>query len=207
MDGFYINLVHRVDRKQHIEHMMKTHSFFKNIERMDAILNQRGDIGCAMSHIKCLTGLLTRKKDFYMIIEDDFVILDQAKFASFTNEFEKIKDSDDWDVLTLTPRGDTKVVNYINSFHRIENNQTATGYIVKHRFVETLLKCFKEGVAGLIRNGHPNLYALDQCWKPLQTKSNFVYYKDVFAGQMPGYSDIEKRNVNYNSRFLDQTKF
>jgi GR25 family glycosyltransferase involved in LPS biosynthesis len=207
MDGFYINLLHRLDRKQHVETTLLAHPFFKNIERMDAVLNERGDIGCTMSHVKCLTELLTRNKEAYLIIEDDFVILDQDKFDSFANEFEKIKDRDDWDVLTLTPRGDTKLVNYIDNFHRIENNQTTTGYIVKHRFVETLLDYFKRGLVKLMNNEKPGLYALDQCWKPLQKKSNFVYYKHVFAGQLPGYSDIEQKNVNYNSRFLNQPRF
>ena len=207
MDGFYINLNHRTDRRQHIETLIQTHPFFKNIERMEAICNERGDIGCSMSHIKCLTDLLHKNKDYYLIIEDDFFILNETNFTNFVDEFEVIKDSAEWDVLTLTPRGDTKVKNYLSSFNRVENNQTATGYIVKHRFIETLLTYFKKGVSKLMNGGKPGRNALDQCWKPLQKISNFIYYQHIFAGQRPGHSDIEQTYVDYNRRFIEQPNY
>lgn len=207
MEGFYINLNHRTDRKQHIETLIQTHPFFKNIERMEAICNERGDIGCSMSHIKCLTDLLQKNKDYYLILEDDFFILNETNFTNFVDEFDDIKDSDEWDVLTLTPRGYTKVKNYLFNFNRVENNQTATGYIVKHRFIETLLTYFKKGVSKLMNGGKPGRNALDQCWKPLQKISNFIYYQHIFAGQRPGHSDIEQTYVDYNRRFIEQPKY
>jgi GR25 family glycosyltransferase involved in LPS biosynthesis len=207
MDGFYINLIHRTDRKQHIETLIQTHSFFKNIERMEAIYNERGDIGCSLSHIKCLTDLLQKNKDYYIILEDDFFILNETNFTNFVDEFDRIKDSDEWDVLTLTPRGDTKIKNYLFDFNRIVNTQTTTGYIVKHRFIETLLTHFKKGLSKLMNGGKPGTNALDQCWKPLQKNSNFIYYTHIFAGQLPGHSDIEQTYVDYNRRFIEQLNY
>ena len=174
---------------------------------MEAICNERGDIGCSMSHIKCLTDLLQKNKDYYLILEDDFFILNETNFNNFVDEFEVIKDSAEWDVLTLTPRGDTKIKNYLSSFNRVENNQTATGYIVKHRFIETLLTYFKKGVSKLMNGGKPGRNALDQCWKPLQKISNFIYYTHIFAGQRPGHSDIEQTYVDYNRRFIEQPNY
>ena len=207
MKGFYINLDTRTDRKNHIENSIKKLPFFENIERFSAIKNLRGDIGCSMSHIRCLSMLLEKDEEYYMIIEDDFCILEKSYFDSFVKDFNNIKDSNDWDIITLTPRGNTKIKNYLSDFHRIEENQTATGYIIKHKFIKTLLEVYKEGILGLMNNKDPNKYALDQCWKPLQEKSNFIYYKNIFGGQLPGYSDIEKRNVNYNQRFVMQNAF
>ena len=207
MNGFYINLNHRTDRKQHIETLIQMHPFFKNIERMDAICNERGDIGCSLSHIKCLTDLLQKNKKYYLILEDDFFILNETNFKNFVDEFELIKHSNEWDVLTLTPRGDTIINNYLLNFNRIVNNQTATGYIVKHRFIETLLTYFNNGLSELMKNGNPDRNALDQCWKPLQQISTFIYYKHIFAGQKPGHSDIEHRYVDYNRRFIEQSNY
>ena len=45
MNGFYINLKHRADRREHIEKMKDKFEIFKNVERMDAILHERGEIG------------------------------------------------------------------------------------------------------------------------------------------------------------------
>ena len=207
MNGYYINLSHRTDRKTHIENLKQKYTFFQNIERFDAILNKRGDIGCSLSHIHCLTQLLNQNKDYYLIMEDDFFIMNDVDFQNFEANFQLIKDNDDWDVLTLTPRGDTIIKNYLLDFNKIVNNQTATCYIVKHNFIEKLLSYFKKGVSGLMNNEDPNINALDQCWKPLQHIHNFIYYKSIFAGQMQGYSDIEKKNVNYNERFIQQINY
>lgn len=207
MDGFYINLNRRADRREHIETLIQTHPFFKNIERMEAICNERGDIGCSLSHIKCLTDLLQKNKAYYLILEDDFCILNETNFKNFECEFDLIKDSAEWDVLTLTPRGDTKIKNYLFNFNRIINNQTTTGYIVKHRFIETLLTHFKKGLSKLMNGGKPGTNALDQCWKPLQKNSNFIYYNHIFAGQLPGHSDIEQTYVDYNRRFIEQPNY
>jgi hypothetical protein len=35
----------------------------------------------------------------------------------------------------------------------------------------------------------------------------FYYYKDIFAGQLIGWSNIEKRYVDYNDRFIKQNLF
>ena len=207
MKGFCINLDSRTDRKCHIENSIKNLPFFENIERFSAITNSRGDIGCSMSHIRCLSMLLEKDEEYYMIIEDDFCILEKSYFDSFVKDFINIKDSNDWDIITLTPRGNTKIKNYLNDFHRIEETQTTTGYIIKHKFIKTLLEVYREGILGLMNNKDPNKYSLDQCWKPLQKKSNFIYYKNIFGGQLPGYSDIQKRNVNYNERFVMQNTF
>jgi hypothetical protein len=55
--------------------------------------------------------------------------------------------------------------------------------------------------------GKPGTNALDQCWKPLQKNSNFIYYTHIFAGQLPGHSDIEQTYVDYNRRFIEQPNY
>ena len=93
------------------------------------------------------------------------------------------------------------------NFHRIIDNQTTTGYIIKHNFISTLLPVFEASVSKLKNGGDPNTWALDSCWKPLQLTRQFWYHNDIFAGQLPGYSDIEKRQVNYNKRFVMQNLY
>jgi glycosyl transferase, family 25 len=207
VEGYYINLNHRTDRKEHMEQLKHTHPFFKNIERMEAVVNKRGDIGCSLSHIKCLNELLKRNKECYLIMEDDFCILNEDNFNGFMLGFDKIKNDTNWDIITLTPRGDTIVKNYNQGFHKIINTQTTTGYIIKHNFIKRLLEVYNKGVEQLMENGAPGLYSLDQCWKPLQLESNFIYYENIYGGQLPSYSDIEKIVVDYNKRFIEQYKY
>tara|TARA_B110000259_G_scaffold164860_1_gene191239 strand:+ start:1609 stop:2229 length:621 start_codon:yes stop_codon:yes gene_type:complete len=204
MLGYYINLNNRIDRKTHVEKLKKEVSLFKNIERMEACYHQRGDIGCSLSHIKCLNMLLKKQEPYYLIMEDDFCILNSDNFKSFEKEFQTIKNYNNWDLLLLTPRGDIVKKNYISNFNKIINNQTTTGYIVKHNMIEILLENFKESVIHLTNNEDTNSWALDQCWKTLQLKHNFIYYNKIFGGQLPGFSNIENKKVDYNQRFIEQ---
>lgn len=207
MEGYYINLNHRIDRNNHIIDLKNKNPFFSNIERLEAIYNKNGAIGCALSHIRGLTELSKKNKHCYIIIEDDFYIFDDDKFNNFVEEFEKIQYDDDWDVITLTPRGKTEQKNYINTFHKIIENQTTSAYIIKHFFLEKLLTTFKNGTLMLMKGENPNFYALDQCWKPLQLESNFIYFEKIFGGQLISFSDIEKKTVDYNNRFKNQINY
>jgi glycosyl transferase family 25 len=212
--GYYINLDERKDRAHHFEILKAQYVFFKNVERIQAIRNDNGAIGCGFSHIKALNKCLESNDEYMMIFEDDFCILDDKHYDEFVKHFENIRNEKEWDIIVLTPRGDAKH-NYgdinarlkmnSNHFHEIVNNQTATGYIIKRTFIPILINSFKKSVEGLLEKLNPDIYAIDQYWKPLQNKHHFYYFKKVFAGQLIGYSSIEKRLVNYNQRFLSQS--
>jgi len=206
MEGYYINLDSRIDRNEHMK-QVTSHSFFKNIKRMNAISHNNGAVGCSLSHIECLKQLSILKQKYYMVLEDDFCILNEHNFHQFITEFEKIKDKDGWDMIVLTPRGITTTRDIECNFHRIIENQTTTGYIIKHSFVKQLLPVYENSISKLENGGDPNKWALDSCWKPMQQIANFWYFKHIYAGQLPSYSDIEKRMVDYNQRFLLQTNY
>jgi GR25 family glycosyltransferase involved in LPS biosynthesis len=213
MNGFYINLPYRGDRREHFEKLQKDFPFFKNIKRMDAIYSKESAAGCCSSHINCLTECLKLTDKYYLIMEDDFFVFNKVHFYNFVKEFEKIKNDNDWDIITLTPRGTTDKKYFKPKFHKIIDTQTATGYIIKHEFIKQLLPVWKNGLKGLIKGFVPkfhdeaNPYCTDQCWKPLQLKSNWLYFHEIFAGQLPSYSDIEKKVVDYNRRFIEQNKY
>jgi GR25 family glycosyltransferase involved in LPS biosynthesis len=202
MKGFYINLEHRTDRRQHIEKLIECTGLFSNIERMNACVGTRGDIACGMSHIKCLNQLSEFNEPYYIILEDDFMILNTDLYKEFEEAFDKIKDQE-WDVIVLTPLGKDIQRNYYPNFHRICDTQTTTGYILKHHMVDEFKTIFRLGVSHLLQNHSPNLWSIDQVWKQIQHNKIFLFYNKCFAGQLPGYSDIEKRMVNYNRPFLD----
>jgi len=209
ISGYYINLNHRLDRKEHIENIIKNNLFFSNVNRMEGVLNDRGMIGCCLSHIKCLEKLLNKNENYYLVLEDDFTILDQKKFDNFVNDFEKIK-KDNWDVITLTPYGKTEQKNFLPNFNKIIDNQTATGYIIKHSFAKLYLVILKKSYAkmikGMSKKGKKGeeLLVNDQCWKPLQKKYIFLYYKEIFGSQLKSFSDIEKKSVDYTTCFTSQ---
>jgi GR25 family glycosyltransferase involved in LPS biosynthesis len=206
LKGFYINLDERVDRMKHFENLKVKYDFFKNIKRLSAIKHKNGAIGCGMSHIEALTKLLEcadDSDDYFMICEDDLCILNDNNYNKFINDFDNIKDKK-WDIIVITPSGDKMPDLPNHNFYRIHNNQTTTAYIIKKTFIPILISNFRQSVTALINGGHPNTYAIDQWWKQLQNQYTFYYYKDIYAGQLVGYSNIENKHINYNDRFIRQ---
>ncbi len=199
MKGFYINLHHRIDRLILMTKIKRKYPFFNQVKRFKAIYHKNGRLGCALSH--CLSLQRIKKEypneKYYLIMEDDIIIF-QNHFNQFKNTFAKIENSDEWDVILLTTRGHkVKGAKSMEEygFHKYVNSLTATGYIVKNKMVDVLIKNFKECIKMLAKGNRDT--ALDVHWHHLQHSHNFYYYHKKFASQMPGYSDIENNYVNY----------
>ena len=141
----------------------------------------------------------------FFVCEDDLTILNKDHLLTFISSLNV---NDDWDLITLTPRGNTmKGQELPNDFLRIYNNQTTSGYIIKKAFIPQLIKNLQNAVNGLEKGGDLVTYSIDQYWKRLQTKYKCYYFKHIFAGQWPGYSESEKRDVEYNKRFTEQNNY
>ena len=103
MDGFYINLKHDEKRKNHMENLKNKYDFFKKIQREEAVYHKNGATGCYLSHINCLKKLENIDGDYFLILEDDFCILNENNFNDFVENFESIKNNNNWSMLILTP--------------------------------------------------------------------------------------------------------
>jgi GR25 family glycosyltransferase involved in LPS biosynthesis len=73
---FYINLDKRKDRRKHMENILKGYDY----ERVSAIEDEDGYIGCAKSHILCLKMAKQRNLDKVIILEDDFMFYKNNNF-------------------------------------------------------------------------------------------------------------------------------
>ena len=206
INGFYINLDERKDRYNHFEKLKRHNLFLKNINRFSAIKNSNGALGCTMSHYNALKIAYEKYKndECIVIFEDDFCILNENIFNDFINDFELIKNNKDWSIITFTRRSGTYYGKYDNKFNYIKGTQTMSGYIIKTIFIQSLINKLEIGITNM-KNGlseHNN--TCDQIWKSLQNENNFIYYNNVFAGQLPSYSNLEKCVVNYNSHFINE---
>lgn len=213
MEGLYINLDKRTDRREHFEkNIIQKYPFFSNITRMSAIEHQNGNIGRIYSHIKALETLSSIQTPYVAILEDDFMIFNEEEehLHNFFQDFEKIKHSDKWKVIPLTPRGITVIEKNEmtqNGFKRIRANETTTGYIIKKEMIPILLDTLRDSVYLQLNNTDISTSSMDQYWKPLQVKYHFYYYLKIFGGQLPGWSNIENRMIDYNDRFRKQPEY
>jgi hypothetical protein len=191
---FYINMIHRVDRKNLILKEFDKIGISK-FSRFEGIFNPIGVLGCAYSH-KGVLDLFDEYNDkLLMVCEDDI---------SFIGSSDKLKvlienfiNDDSLDVLCLG-------FNQFNQYHYNEyfnltsDTQTTSCYVVKPYMKEFLLRNFELSI-NLFVHGIDRVYKpeIDLVWKVLQKKYNFVIPKERYAFQIESFSDIEKRIVNY----------
>jgi glycosyl transferase family 25 len=199
----FINLDHRTDRLTHIQEEFSKLNI--TAERVPAVQMRMGNVGCTMSHMKCLQMAKERQWSQVFICEDDITFTDPAIFINSLSQFH-LKTAG-WDVLII---GGNNCPPYqkIDDFHvQVFNVQTTTGYIVKSHYYDTLIENFKEGLGKLIREPEKKtLFSLDIYWKSLQTKDKWFMITPLTVIQYNDYSDIEERVVDYKHLMLDLDK-
>lgn len=194
----YINLDERVDRKLQVQQeLLKVFPAYK-IQRFAAIRDDVGGIGCTMSHIAVLEMAKREGWRNVLIVEDDFM------WAPSIDASSKVLTHllfSPYDAIVL---GGTWV-RYDPITLKLESCQTTTAYIVTGDYIDRMLENYNEGLQKLRETGDYPTYALDQYWKRLHASGRWYIVMPIMAAQRPGYSDIEKRNVNY-LRYFGQVK-
>lgn len=196
-NGFYINLESRADRRELFEAQFADISGFA-IQRFNAIHNSNGAFGCILSHIACLEAAKQNDWDYVLLFEDDFErIVPPDVFKARIEALLK----NPWDVMMLS--------GYVlecsppnNGMCRLWEAQTTVAYMVRKEYYDTLLANYREACLGIHDRTKYHIYALDQYWKRLQSKGNWYISYPILGKQRVGYSDIERRAVNYDVFFL-----
>lgn len=196
----YINLDYRIDRKDHIlQEIHKICTDENKIYRINAIKTAHGALGCALSHIHALKMILNNLNwNTVMILEDDFTFR-----SNDSNEIQK-----DLNIL-LESKFDVALLAYNNyykflftplnsKFIKIHRAQTASGYIIRRPYVQTLLNNYQEAVDDMIKNGIKHENCIDQYWTQLQICDNWIAIYPAMGYQYPTYSDIEEKYTTYN---------
>ena len=194
---YYINLEHRKDRKESIINEIKMiDPELKKTTRINAIKHEKGAIGCGKSHILALEDAEKNNYQTVMILEDDFLFC--AKLEILNETYQELVNFDKDYNLFLVGKNLAGGKNITRNLIEVHNAQTTSCYIIKNKFIPELRKNFTEAVEGLEKGEKINFYAIDMYWKKLQGKDKKIYTTMKKLGyQIPGYSDIEKRNVFY----------
>jgi len=200
---FYINLDTRPDRKAFFENQMKMIGL--NAKRFNAIKHNCGAIGCTLSHLELLKYAKQQNMDHILIMEDDIMFLRPKLFVFYLNDC--LKNHKDFDVLLIAGNNMDNYTRLDNYCVKIKKCQTTTGYLVKSHYYDKLINNFEAGVNKLKQNVTlSNDYALDQYWTSLQLQDKWYLLTPLTVTQKPDYSDIEKRQINYDNVMLDLDK-
>lgn len=192
---FYINLQHRTDRNAHMQQQLS----LLNIpyQRFNAISMKNGAVGCSLSHLSLLNYAINNNLEHILILEDDIKFYNHTLFINQFNKCIKNRENN-WDVILLAGNNIKPYTNIDDTCIKITKCQTTTGYLVNKHYMKTLRDNIKDGIELLCKYpASPNLYAIDQYWFKLQEKDRWFLIIPITVAQLPGYSDIEKKNVNY----------
>jgi len=89
---YYINLDYRFDRKDNfLKWILKSGFSLNKTHRISALYNDKGYIGCTMSHIKALETFINSNHKNCIIFEVDY---EPSDVYNFWNNIKKIKDNE-----------------------------------------------------------------------------------------------------------------
>jgi len=195
---FYINLDSREDRRTSIEKELSCVGFPH--DRFPAIKYDPPQVGCSMSHLRCLELAKERNLPSVLIVEDDLVWTKKShEIRAALESLEHI----DYNVAVLAPgfTDGSEATRVNDMFVTGTTCQTALAYICKREYYDTLIENFKEAIE-LFKSGKDyHEYAIDQHWKRLQTKG-WVFAYPILGKQRPGHSDIlgSEQVYEYNAQ-------
>ena len=212
-NSIYTKIIHlskREDRLSECNEELKK----INILKPDGIYFEAKNIptlgakGCALSHAMALSEFLFKTEDsFALILEDDFSIREPSSF--WTNLETALGQSHLWDVFLLGSNLAVPIqATPVESFFRVINSQTASGYLLRRGYAPKLIECFFRS-AELLSSAQelpsPNkeiathIASCDQMWKELQIIDRFWFSTPSIIYQRESYSDIVNTKVNYGT--------
>ena len=201
--AFYINLLSRSDRKEHVEKQLN--SIGIKAERFNAVKMKNGAIGCSMSHLKIIEMAKKNKWDHVLILEDDILFTKPSVFIDGFNKF--LLNHPNFDVVLIAGNNLPPYKIIDENCVQVTHCQTTTGYLVKEHYYDKMIENYKEGILNLMKdpNNH-RLFAIDKYWFRLQQMDKWYLIIPLTVTQREDYSDIEKRPTNYTSSMLDLDK-
>lgn len=200
---YYINLQHRIDRKDQFESEIEKIGFDKNrIERVDAVYTKGfGILGCGKSHIKALERFYSTGEPYAIICEDDFQFLQNKEYTQFLLEYP-FKQKIVFDVIMLGGNVMKQQETQYFFLRKVLDAQTTSGYMISREFAPKLIDNLREST-NLLEDWYTQYkekkheYCLDIYWKLLQPSNNWFVYQPKLGIQREGFSDIEEKVTNY----------
>ena len=200
----YINLSHRVDRKEHLLAELARIGFpEEKIHRVDAVRHANGALGCGLSHIKTLETIQAHPEwKRVLVLEDDFTFKDTITTAAIHWSLKELLDHE-------PDRADMCLLSYNPGFFRYEAvegkpwlvrvlySQTTSSYLISQHYVPALLQNMRESTTDMAQNGKRHENCIDIHWSRLQPQDRWFAIQPAIGYQYANFSDIEDRVTAY----------
>lgn len=190
VDTIYIlNLEERVDR--YYDTLLALASVKAPLDRIYHYRAKKDDtpayIGATQNHVDCIRHFKESGKSTCLILEDDFVFLDNRRHIWDTlDKFWKLDLDYNICFLSLSKHGERQPFNEIVSITK-QHCTTSSGYFLRKETVDKVLDTTDEGLRIMRETGDQHAYCIDRYWCKL---SNLFFFKTKLGFQRPSYSNL-----------------
>jgi len=163
----------------------------------------RGELGCSISHIECITMARDAGWDYVIVFEDDVVFTDPGLFVKQLDGFLR-EHPNDWDFLFLGGNNAGPYTQIDDYCVKVSRCQTSFGYIVRRHYYDTLIECIQENIEKQmsVESYSTTCYAIDNSWFHLQERDRWFLLVPLSVIQRPNYSDIIGCDTDYTKNLL-----
>jgi GR25 family glycosyltransferase involved in LPS biosynthesis len=190
MKALIINLEHQTEKLQHtLEEVTKLRDV--QYEVISAIYDTNPLKGCTLSHLKCVDYARQNNLESVMILEDDVVFEDNVQDV-LEKSLQEVQ-TFEWNILYLGGliKSESKCVSP-NLIH-VNRVNTTHAYIIHNRFYDVVLNVDTDII-------------IDCSYRELSRTYPMYMCNPIVAYQKPGYSLLQRRDVNYKRDMQDHFK-
>lgn len=186
-----INLDHRTDRWDHAQKEFEKIGIKDKVQRFSAIKHTDGRIGLIKSFYHLFEYAKAKKLQNILIFEDD------VKFINNTVKNLKLaleqSENIEWKMLYFGANTHTRLEKINTNIFLLKNAFSAHAIAYHHSIFDDIINRFR--VTNEIRNQND---INDVFFSSLQNKYTCLLVNPIIATQIPSYSDLEKRDVDYS---------
>jgi glycosyl transferase family 25 len=191
---YCINLDERSDRWEKVKKKFESVGL-TNYTRFSAIKTGDGWNGCKQSHLTIIKEAKDKGYKNFLVFEDDFIL--HKDFNHILNESISSLPND-WDMLYLGGNllKCTQQEDVSSTLIKVNSVLTTHCYMMRNTLYDKVLN---EAPDFPRQHGFLRGQAIDVYYSEFICKTHNVYMTSPsICGQEEGYSDIEKKNMNYN---------
>jgi len=222
---YWLNLENDIHRREYMEDQFKywqiqNHTRISGFDgRVDDVCEHlsgrapdnmsQNEIGCCISHLKAIKHFYENTDDEYALIFEDDIVLDIAKFWSFTWKDFVSKLPHDWDCVQLTTICTGNI--HVQLHHYFINDFSAAAYLITRHHAAKIIKNHIRDEKFKLDNGvKPRAVSEDTIFGSGKTYSIplFLYRLDLGSAIHPEHIDVYHRG-SYNAlyQFWEQQGF
>lgn len=188
-----INLDHRLDRWEHAQKEFEKVNILNRVHRFSAIKHTDGRIGLIKSFLYLFEYAKNKKLENILIFEDDIKFLNDTTNILRKSLEQLIKTNINWGMFYLGANTHKKLVKVDENLFNLKSGLSAHAICYNKIIYDDIINKFSK-TDRILEMGDIN----DIFYSKLQDTYNCFIVNPIIATQIPSYSDLLKKDVNYS---------